>query len=138
MRTITGRARAFRPVLLGVVLFWVAVFAAYAAECSPSSWTLQGVWWTSPSTSDFCAWYDTATVDSKPSTCVVAPDASSASTSYTTFGTSYSETWSRDAGACEEDEESEPWVELDLLHAIVGALWFFSLMHGFTVGRVSA
>jgi len=29
------------------------------------------------------------------------------------------------------------WVELDLLHAIVGTLWFFALVHGFTVGRAS-
>jgi len=29
------------------------------------------------------------------------------------------------------------WVELDLLHAIVGVLWFFALMHGFVVGKGS-
>lgn len=29
------------------------------------------------------------------------------------------------------------WTELDLLHAVVGVLWFFALMHGFTVGRSS-
>jgi hypothetical protein len=29
------------------------------------------------------------------------------------------------------------WVELDLLHAVVGVLLFFSLMHGFAVGKAS-
>jgi len=29
------------------------------------------------------------------------------------------------------------WVELDLLHAVVGVLLFFALVHGFVVGRSS-
>ena len=29
------------------------------------------------------------------------------------------------------------WTELDLLHAIVGTLWFFALVHGFGFGRSS-
>ena len=148
-RTIVSRARGFRPVLLGVILFWVCVFAAFAQATGPCAWAVTagtGVGagdvgyayaWTG---ADFCAGRGVAGSGMSWATSTTCAQSGFIATveftdpglgTYTVTGT---------GGACAappDPGEPDPWVELDLLHAIVGALWFFSLMHGFTVGRVS-
>jgi len=133
---VVERARGFRPVLLGVVLFWVCVFAAFADECDSAVWQHPSNGYTSPSTANICAFY--LTLGSFTS-CVVDEVAGTATID--PIGETYGpEVWTRVGGpaACAAPEpEADPWTELDLMHAVVGVLWFFALIHGFSVGRVS-
>jgi len=138
-RTIVSRARAFRPVLLAVILFWVCVFAAFAAPTCAGGWALvsgAAGWGGSGHTgTDVCA-YEAARLEwDEPISCTQTGGTAEMYAVY--LGTSYGRTVGCASWDPGEEEDAEPWVELDLLHAIVGALWFFSLMHGFSVGRVS-
>jgi len=136
--TITARARAFRPVLLGIILFWVCVFAAFAAPASCSGgWSSPDNSWGGAGTTvtDFCAFEvpRLIAVGVTPGAC--AQTEGSATSSYIA-GTTIERTHSC-ASWVPSSEDEVLWTQLDLLHAVVGVLWFFALMHGFSTGRVS-
>jgi hypothetical protein len=121
--TICARAPAFRPVLLGIVLFWCVVFYASAAQCESGFWKHPDNTFTSPSTDDVCAWYGLE-VGAVPYTCYVDPSQSFA---VITYNGGPDEHWLRVGGAppCASPEDPASLIPLadaiDLAWGIGGA-----------------
>jgi len=134
--SIVARSRGFRPILLGVILFWVCVFAAFSAECLPGTWSHPSNGFISPSTSDFCSWYASQVVGT-PHTCSVSSTSASADV---TYNGGPLEVWVRVGGApvCDPEPEAEVAMSSEqLLSVIAGFFGVGLLMHGFVVGRGS-
>jgi len=156
-RSFVQRARGFRPVLLGVLLFWACVFAAFAAPCT---WTVTsgtgtgsgdvGYVYPGWQQDDFCAGRHnggSGIVWHPSTTCSQTGSIASVSFTLNAIGDpnvgTYEVTGSGSeclglGGGPGPDPESVVWTEAQWLQVIFGGIAFFALMHGFVAGRTSA
>lgn len=144
--SLAERAAGFRPVLLGVILFWVIVFAASAQTVcdyrNASSWADVNAFTVSAASLDaVCA----NRINAWGGQCVIEGESALVyGGGVTDPSLAVGSTWwwhrfTKVDAACGTAPSGETlWGQLQWLQAIVGCLWFFALVHGFNAGRVTA